>query len=149
MLKIHCGTCVNPSSRWMIVSKVTVIFFHVAESRNSLLQKYERPDNRLKVQQPQHWASDWFDISRAAETSNIIFCSVVWTRFWWESLKEREQSEDQGVGGRMGSECILGRLDWLRIGTGVELLWLRWWTFGFLRYGVSFLFIVYRSCIIC
>jgi hypothetical protein len=38
--------------------------------------------------------------------------------------------EDQGVGGRMGSECILGRLvwgvligfDWLRTGTGGGLL---------------------------
>jgi hypothetical protein len=34
------------------------------------------------------------------------------TRFSWESPKERYHSEDQGVGGRMGSECILGRLAW-------------------------------------
>jgi hypothetical protein len=26
------------------------------------------------------------------------------TRFWWESPKERDHSEDQGVGGMMGSE---------------------------------------------
>jgi hypothetical protein len=32
-------------------------------------------------------------------------------RFWWESPKERDNSEDQGVGGMMGSEWILGRLD--------------------------------------
>jgi hypothetical protein len=32
------------------------------------------------------------------------------TRFWWESPKERDLLEDQGVGGRMGSEWILGRL---------------------------------------
>jgi len=52
------------------------------------------------------------------------------TRFWWESPKERDHSEDQGVDGKMGSEWILGRLawgvwigfDWLRIGTGGELL---------------------------
>jgi hypothetical protein len=25
------------------------------------------------------------------------------TRFWWESPKEREHLEDQGVGGKMGS----------------------------------------------
>jgi hypothetical protein len=35
------------------------------------------------------------------------------TTFWWEI-----QKEDQGVGGRMGSEWILGRLggvDWIRL----------------------------------
>jgi hypothetical protein len=43
---------------------------------------------------------------------------------------KRDHSEDEGVGGRMGSEWILGRLawgvwigfDWLRTGTGDELL---------------------------
>jgi hypothetical protein len=30
-----------------------------------------------------------------------------YTRFWWESLKERNHSGDQDVGGRMGSEWIL------------------------------------------
>jgi hypothetical protein len=52
------------------------------------------------------------------------------TRCWWEIPKERDHSEDHGIDGRMGSECILGRLggggwigfDWLRIGTGGELL---------------------------
>jgi hypothetical protein len=68
------------------------------------------------------------------------------TGFWWEIPKERDHSEDQGVGGRMGSQWILGRLawgggvwtgfDWLRIGTGGRLYWVRWWTFGFLRHGV-------------
>jgi hypothetical protein len=32
------------------------------------------------------------------------------TRFWWESPKERDHSEDQGVDERMGSKWILGRL---------------------------------------
>jgi hypothetical protein len=32
------------------------------------------------------------------------------TTFWWENLEERDHSEDQGVDGRMRSECILGRL---------------------------------------
>jgi hypothetical protein len=31
-------------------------------------------------------------------------------RLWWESQKERDHLEDQGVDGRMGSEWILGRL---------------------------------------
>jgi hypothetical protein len=31
-------------------------------------------------------------------------------RFWWESPKERDHWEDQGVGGKMGSEGIVGRL---------------------------------------
>jgi hypothetical protein len=34
------------------------------------------------------------------------------TRYWWESPKERDHLEDQGVGGKMGSEWILGRLAW-------------------------------------
>jgi hypothetical protein len=33
-------------------------------------------------------------------------------RFWWESPKERDHWEDQGVGGNMVSEWILGRLAW-------------------------------------
>jgi hypothetical protein len=45
-----------------------------------------------------------------------------------------------------GSEWILGRLvwgvwigfDWLRTGTSGVLLWVRWWIFGFLWYGVSY-----------
>jgi hypothetical protein len=41
------------------------------------------------------------------------------TRFWWESPKERDHSEDQGVDGRMGSEQILGRwtgsVEWTRL----------------------------------
>jgi hypothetical protein len=48
----------------------------------------------------------------------------------WVSPKERGHLEDQGVGGKMGSEWILGRLawgawiglDWLRTGTGGGLL---------------------------
>jgi hypothetical protein len=42
------------------------------------------------------------------------------TRFWWESPKERDHSEDQGVGGRIGSETGVGvwiGFDWLRIWT--------------------------------
>jgi hypothetical protein len=50
--------------------------------------------------------------------------------FWWESLKERDHSEDQSIDGRIGSEWILERLaggvwigfDWLRIGTDGGLL---------------------------
>jgi hypothetical protein len=37
------------------------------------------------------------------------------TRFWWESPKERDYLEDQGVDGKMGSEWILslGGVDWI------------------------------------
>jgi hypothetical protein len=53
---------------------------------------------------------------------------IVCTRFWWESPKERDHSEDRSVDGRMGSEWILGRMgvwsgfSWLRIGTGGGIL---------------------------
>jgi hypothetical protein len=30
--------------------------------------------------------------------------------FWWESQKERDHLEDEGIDGRMVSEWILGRL---------------------------------------
>jgi hypothetical protein len=40
--------------------------------------------------------------------------------FWWESPKERDHLEDQGVGGKMGPEWILGELAW---GGGVD--WIR------------------------
>jgi hypothetical protein len=35
---------------------------------------------------------------------------VMRTRFWYESLTERDHLEDRDVDGRMGSEWILGRL---------------------------------------
>jgi hypothetical protein len=34
------------------------------------------------------------------------------TRFWLESPKEGDHLEDQGVVGKIGSEWILGGLDW-------------------------------------
>jgi hypothetical protein len=40
-------------------------------------------------------------------------------KIWWESPKERDHLEDQGVGGKMGSEWILERfswgVDWIRL----------------------------------
>jgi hypothetical protein len=41
-------------------------------------------------------------------------------RVWWESPKERDHLENQGVVGRMGSEWILRRLpgggvDWIQL----------------------------------
>jgi hypothetical protein len=41
------------------------------------------------------------------------------TRFWWESPKERDHSEDRSVDGRMGSEWTLGKfgggVKWIRV----------------------------------
>jgi hypothetical protein len=42
------------------------------------------------------------------------------TRFWWESAKERDHSEDHGVGGKNGirmglREIGLGCVDWIRL----------------------------------
>jgi hypothetical protein len=34
------------------------------------------------------------------------------TWFWWEIQREGDNLEDQGVGGKMGSEWMLGRLAW-------------------------------------
>jgi hypothetical protein len=42
------------------------------------------------------------------------------TKFWRENQKGGDHWEDQGVGGKMGSEWILGRLAW---GGGVD--WIR------------------------
>jgi hypothetical protein len=50
-----------------------------------------------------------------------------------ESLKEGGHSEDKGIDGRKGLEWIFGRVtrgvwsgfNWVRIGTGGELLWKR------------------------
>jgi hypothetical protein len=50
------------------------------------------------------------------------------TRFWWESQKERDHSEDHSLGGRMGSERILGRFAWG--GLWIALDWHRKWTGG-------------------
>jgi hypothetical protein len=72
--------------------------------------------------------------SRRMRWAGHVACMVeerkLYKVFRWESLKERDHLEDQGVGGRTGSEWILGRLawgggvgfDWLRIGTGGGLL---------------------------
>jgi hypothetical protein len=69
------------------------------------------------------------------------------TRFWWGSLKERDHSEDQGVGGRMESEWTLGKLAWGCV-NWIQLAQDRdpWqavvsvvMTFGFLCHGVGWL----------
>jgi hypothetical protein len=45
------------------------------------------------------------------------------TRFWWESPKERDHSEDRGVDRMdLGETGRAGAFSWLRIGTGGGLL---------------------------
>jgi hypothetical protein len=44
------------------------------------------------------------------------------TRSWWKSLREGDHLEDQGVGGKMGSQWILGKLAW---GVWIGFDWLR------------------------
>jgi hypothetical protein len=50
-----------------------------------------------------------------------------YTRFWWESPKERDYWEDRDVGGKMGSEWMLrrsvwGGVDWIRLSQDRD-----WW----------------------
>jgi hypothetical protein len=39
------------------------------------------------------------------------------TRFWWDSLQEKDHLKDLGIDGRTGSKWILGRLAG-RVGSG-------------------------------
>jgi hypothetical protein len=62
--------------------------------------------------------------------------------------------EDQGLGGKMGSEWNFKEIglgawigfDWLSTETGGGLLWVRWWTFGFLCHGVSLILYWTKRC---
>jgi hypothetical protein len=63
----------------------------------------------------------------------------------WERPKERDQWENRGIDGSLGSKYIFGRLVgkawigfiWLRMGICGGLLWTGRWTSGFWRHGVS------------
>jgi hypothetical protein len=66
------------------------------------------------------------------------------TRFWWESPKERDHSEDRGVDDTMESQWILerftGRVERIQLAQDKDrwrLLGIRCQTFGFWEYGVS------------
>jgi hypothetical protein len=69
------------------------------------------------------------------------------TRFWWESQRKRPLGRprrrwENGIRmdlGEIGLGGVWIGFDWLRTGTGGGLLWVRWWTFGFLRHRVSWL----------
>jgi hypothetical protein len=64
---------------------------------------YSSPDIIRQVKSRRmRWAGMWHAWERRRKC----------TRFWWESPKERDHCEYQGVGGKIGSEWILGRLAW-------------------------------------
>jgi hypothetical protein len=79
---------------------------------------YSSPDIRQIKSRRKRWAGH---VARMGETC---------TGFWWESPKEKDHLNDQGMDGRMGSKWTLGRLvggvwsgfTWLRIGTVGGLL---------------------------
>jgi hypothetical protein len=50
-------------------------------------------------------------------------------RRWWEDVIRMDLRE---IGWRMWI-----RFNWLRIGIGGELFWMRWWNFVFWRHGIS------------
>jgi hypothetical protein len=60
-------------------------------------------------------------------SSRDIIKQIKSRRMRWESQKERDHSEDKGIGGRMGSEWILGKL---ACGVWIGFGWLRIWTGG-------------------
>jgi hypothetical protein len=37
------------------------------------------------------------------------------TGFWWESPKEKDHLEDEGVDGKMGSKWTLGGVEWIHL----------------------------------
>jgi hypothetical protein len=100
-------------TQWLNLSKAYKKQSHIWRVVNSMIIRQIK-SRRMR------WAGMWHARERKENC----------TRFRWESPKERDHSEDDGVGGRIGSEWILGRLawavwigfDWLRIGTGGGLL---------------------------
>jgi hypothetical protein len=42
----------------------------------------------------------------------IMACEESVQGFWWENPKERDHLEDQGLDGRMITECILREIGW-------------------------------------
>jgi hypothetical protein len=62
---------------------------------------YSSPDIIRQIKSRRmRWAGH---VARMGEGRNVY-------RVWWESPKEKDHLEDQGVDGRMGSKWILGRL---------------------------------------
>jgi hypothetical protein len=70
---------------------------HIEELHNL----YSSPDIIRQVKSRRmRWAGMWHASERREKC----------TRFWWESPREGDHLEDKGVGGRVGSEWILGGL---------------------------------------
>ena len=73
------------------------------------------------------------------KTFGCLVFNVITAGFWWGNLRERNHFGDPGVDGRVILRLIFKKWNvevwtgsnWLRIGTGGENLWMRYWTYGF------------------
>jgi hypothetical protein len=131
---------VEGGSRWKVI---LVSFLYIYDSwrklhNDELHSLYSSPNIvRVIKSRRMRWARHVARMGRGE----------VLTGFWLGGLKARDHWKDQGVDGRITLRWILGRqgsmgrtgFGWLRIGSIGELLWTRWWTFGFRKKAGYFL----------
>jgi hypothetical protein len=107
-LKSHRTVCIQSFHLWQCEVGTSALTSATYNSRSFICEVWREKEcivirkASLPSQRRMRWAGH---VTRMGEERSC-------TRFWWESQKERDHSEDQGVGGKMGSEWILGRLAW-------------------------------------